>query len=371
MKRILSVFLAIVMLFSAMAITVSAADFRDTNAHWAAEFIDYWTAEKAISGYPDATFRPENSVTRGEVAQVIAKILNLTPTSKSSPFKDMTDAAWYYTAVLACYDNGIIHGYPDKTVRAEAPISREQAILMISRITNVSANATAAGHFVDNKQVSSWAVGAIGALYSAGVLDGYKTAAGMEVRPQNNVSRAEFLKLLATVDKADNIKYTVGDRKAADNEPDEPIIIPAIAASTTTPRTYYKASVEIYNEGNVAQKLDAQYITTNDSGTTPILSDIYRFVDAKRADLKAIFTDTAAVAEMDAIIATFVANNNMLTADDLSSYAITYEGDAMNRGFGYFLGSTYKTLGVGTYTFKHTVTGSGNTYVAKLTIEKA
>ncbi|MBR3849167.1 MAG: S-layer homology domain-containing protein, partial [Oscillospiraceae bacterium] len=222
MKRILSVFLAIVMLFSVMAVTVSAADFRDTNAHWAAEFIDYWTAEKAVSGYPDATFRPENSVTRGEVAQVFAKVLNLAATSKSSPFTDMTAAAWYYTAVLACYDNGIIYGYPDKTVRADAPITREQVILMISRITDVATNASAAAHFVDNQQASSWAVGAIGALYSAGVLDGYKTAAGMEVRPQKNVSRAEFLKLLATVDKADNIKYTVGDRKAADNEPDEP-----------------------------------------------------------------------------------------------------------------------------------------------------
>lgn len=370
MKRILSVFLAIVMLFSAMAITVSAAEFEDTNAHWAAKFIEYWHTENAVGGYPDATFRPENSVTRGEVAQVFAKVLNLAATSTSSPFKDMTSANWFYSAVLACYDNGIIYGYPDKTVRGDATITREQMILMLSRITDVSVNASAAGHFVDSKQISSWAAGAVGALYSAGVLDGYKTTSGMEVRPQNNVTRAEFLKLLAAVDQADNIKYTVGNRTGAE-EPDQPIIIPAIAASTTTPRTYYKAAVEIYNEGNVAQKLDAQYITTNDSGTTPILSDIYKFVEAKRAELKAIFTDTAAVAVMDEIIAKFVANNNTLTADDLNNYAISYEGDAMNRGFGYFLGSTYKTLGVGTYTFKHTVAGSGNTYVVTLTIEKA
>jgi len=56
--------------------TVSAATgcFPDTNGHWAEEFI-CWLSDNGIAGgYPDGTFRPENQVTRAEMAVLMKNL---------------------------------------------------------------------------------------------------------------------------------------------------------------------------------------------------------------------------------------------------------------------------------------------------------
>ena len=375
MKRILSVFLAVIMLTSILAVGVSADDFKDTQGHWGEEYIDYWTGESAVGGYQDNTFRPDNRITRGEVAQVVTNILKLVAKSTSSPFTDMAASDWFYSPVLACYDSGIIIGFPDKTVRANQPITREQAILIISRITNLSPDAAAAGHFIDGQSASSWAAGAICALFNAGVLDGYQTAQGAEVHPQDSITRAEFLKLLNKVDTSPNVGYRVGSRVGGGTssetptteQPDVPVVIPAIAATTTTTTTYYKGTVEIHDKNNAEKKIETETISAlKETGSTPILADVYKYVVAKRDTFKTTFGDLAAMKEMDAIIAKYVANSNKLSDADLAEYTISYTGDSKDRGFASFLGSTYKSLGEGTYTFEHTV--GANTYVVTLEI---
>ena len=371
MKKILSILLAAIMLISVMAVGVSAATFADTTNHWGKEYIDYWTGEDAVSGYQDGTFRPNNKVTRGEVAQIVTNILNLVSSSKSSPFSDMKSGAWYYEPVLACYDSGIIIGFPDKTVRATQPITREQAILIISRITNLSPDAAAAGHFTDGKNASSWAAGAIGALFNAGVLDGYPNASGSEIRPKAEITRAEFLKLFAIVDKSDSIGYRVGSRQRSTttDQGDQSVVIPAIASSTASTTYYYVATVEIHDKNNADKFIAPMQISaTNETGSTPILADVYKYVVAMRSQFKEVFNDEAARNEMDAIIAKYLAKNNKLEVADLADYAIDYTGDTLNRGFSYFLGAAYKNLGFGTYVFEHTV--GEIDYVVTLTIEK-
>lgn len=378
MKKILSVFLAVVMLVSTLAVGVSAADFKDTNGHWGAEYVDYWTTENAVNGYQDGSFRPDNKVTRGEVAQIIAKILNLLPTSNTNPFKDVAIDDWYYNAILACYDHGIIIGFPDKTARANDAITREQAFVMISRITNVTPNAAAAGLFVDNKQASSWAVGAIGALVGAGVLDGYKTASGTEVRPQNDVTRAEFLKLLATVDKSSNVGYTVGTRKAAETEvPDQPIIIPAIAVSTTTPKPQnFKVIVSVKKDAE-----EAVEIINTTTADTAVLANLYNHIENGRKsgnDYVAKFGLEASQLG-DKIMEAYLSDSAQLTEEFIESLNVngssisidsfTKDGNAAELTSN-LITATYKSLGAGTYILTYTVTNGVNssTYVATMTV---
>jgi hypothetical protein len=58
--------------------------FPDTNGHWAEQFI-CWLKDSGIStGYPDGTFRPENTVTRGELAVMLQRAVNLPPPASSA-----------------------------------------------------------------------------------------------------------------------------------------------------------------------------------------------------------------------------------------------------------------------------------------------
>ncbi len=81
-KRALAVLLAGALLFAAAALflapSVAAAScFTDTEGHWAESFI-CWMKNKGItSGYPDGSYRPENNITRGEMAVFIQRVITM------------------------------------------------------------------------------------------------------------------------------------------------------------------------------------------------------------------------------------------------------------------------------------------------------
>ena len=75
----------------------------------------YELAERTIiGGYPDGTFKPGNSITRGQAAAIITKMIGLDTTNVKNPgFKDVSTANGYYKAIAAMAQEGIINGYGD------------------------------------------------------------------------------------------------------------------------------------------------------------------------------------------------------------------------------------------------------------------
>lgn len=64
MKKFLAIFLCFIMLIST---TCFAAGFSDlTSEHWAYKNVTNLVENGVINGYPDGTYRPENTITRGE-----------------------------------------------------------------------------------------------------------------------------------------------------------------------------------------------------------------------------------------------------------------------------------------------------------------
>ncbi|MFO3797810.1 MAG: S-layer homology domain-containing protein, partial [Anaerolineales bacterium] len=51
--------------------------FSDTAGHWAEDWIEALRAAGITSGYPDGTYRPDNPVTRAEMAVFLVKAFNL------------------------------------------------------------------------------------------------------------------------------------------------------------------------------------------------------------------------------------------------------------------------------------------------------
>lgn len=70
MKKILSV-IATLSLFLTITLTSNAAEpFSDIKGHWAESTIVQWQDNGTVSGYPDGTFKPDNPVTRAELAKI-------------------------------------------------------------------------------------------------------------------------------------------------------------------------------------------------------------------------------------------------------------------------------------------------------------
>lgn len=80
-----------------------------------------------IGGYPDGTFKPGNSITRGQAAAIIAKLINLdTDNVKNPGFKDVSKGNGYYKAIAAMAEEDIIRGYEDGRFGPNDPITRGQ-----------------------------------------------------------------------------------------------------------------------------------------------------------------------------------------------------------------------------------------------------
>lgn len=149
-----------------------------------------------LLGYEDGTVRPNGSISRAEVATVLFRLLkddvrmqNLT---KDNAYSDVSDTAWYSTAVSTLSKMGVISGYPDGTFRPNAPITRAEFAAMIARFDETAKSADTP--FTDIS--GHWAENAIGKAYGNGWVEGSSKTVFC---PESNLTRAETATLLNRV----------------------------------------------------------------------------------------------------------------------------------------------------------------------------
>lgn len=129
-KRFITIFGALLLACS-LPLSGNAASkqlFEDVppTKHFA-EAINDLAERNIIGGYPDGTFKPGNSITRGQAAAIIAKMIKLdTKNVKNPEFKDVSTVNGYYKAIAAMAQEGIIDGYPDGRYGPNDPIKRGQ-----------------------------------------------------------------------------------------------------------------------------------------------------------------------------------------------------------------------------------------------------
>src|SRR5690606_24359008 len=103
-----------------------------------------------IKGFPDGTFKPNQSVTRGQAAKIIAGVLGLdTKNVKNPSFKDVSTSNEYYGAIAALQNAGIINGYPDGTYKPAAPIERNHMAKIIANAFELTPSTKGKAPFTD------------------------------------------------------------------------------------------------------------------------------------------------------------------------------------------------------------------------------
>ena len=114
---------------------VYSYDFSDVeNNRWSVTAISYMNELGIIKGYPDGTFRPENGITRAEFAAIATRFANLNEGVKT--FTDLGPEHWAYEAVGKAASAGWITGYPDDSFRPEQEIKRSEVVTLVNRMLN-------------------------------------------------------------------------------------------------------------------------------------------------------------------------------------------------------------------------------------------
>lgn len=125
---------AIKVITTHMGLDGQASKFTDVSgAHWANKYIGAAAGAGLMNGYSDGTFRPNEKISRSELAALITRAFKLTGTGNTT-FKDVKKEAWYYNSIDALASNKIITGYADSTFKPEKDITRAEFATVVSRL---------------------------------------------------------------------------------------------------------------------------------------------------------------------------------------------------------------------------------------------
>ncbi|PLZ86766.1 hypothetical protein CEN45_19870 [Fischerella thermalis CCMEE 5198] len=105
--------------------------FSDIESHWARAFIEALAQRKILNGYPNGTFRPDNSVTRAEFAAIIATVFNQPAKREYVPFTDVPANHWAANAIKKAYETGFLSGYPDRSFRPNNRIAKGDVLVSL------------------------------------------------------------------------------------------------------------------------------------------------------------------------------------------------------------------------------------------------
>ncbi len=132
LKKVIALVCVFAMVLTTVAFGATYTDVAEDSAYY--EAVETLTKLGIVSGDPNGTYRPEDGVTRAEMAKLIACIQGYGETAKANAntaFTDVPADHWASGYIANASGMGIINGYGDGTFGPEDPVLYEQAVKMI------------------------------------------------------------------------------------------------------------------------------------------------------------------------------------------------------------------------------------------------
>ena len=132
LKKVIALVCVFALTLTTVAFGATYTDVAEDSAYY--EAVETLNKLDIITGYEDGTFKPEDGVTRAEMAALIARIQGYGETAKASAntaFTDVPASHWASGYIANAAGMGIINGYGDGTFGPEDPVKYEQAVKMV------------------------------------------------------------------------------------------------------------------------------------------------------------------------------------------------------------------------------------------------
>ncbi len=149
-----------------------------------------------VIGYEGDVVRPNNNITRAEVATIFFRLLQENVRNaymtQDNDFSDVSEGQWFNCAISTMSDLGVLKGYPDGTFRPNAPITRAEFAAIAARFDGREPDGMA--RFSDIR--GHWGAEEISRAYQNCWVDGYPDGT---FRPDRDITRAEAMTLVNRV----------------------------------------------------------------------------------------------------------------------------------------------------------------------------
>lgn len=173
------------------------------DGYWASCDINKLTDNNILAGYPDRTFKPNLPVSRAEMATMVVKGFNLNNdvSCPSAMFKDVPESHWANKTIAKAVSNGIMAGYPNNTFKPNQSISRAEAYTIMAKGINCPMSECDAdkilSQYCDGNTVPNWAKIPVAKVLENGGISDFPNSD--QISPNKDASRAEIASMLENV----------------------------------------------------------------------------------------------------------------------------------------------------------------------------
>ncbi|SFE53366.1 DUF3993 domain-containing protein [Alteribacillus iranensis] len=281
------------------AVTYGNKLFADVeNDYFAYDEISYLTDEGIIGGYPDGTFRPNDSLKRAQAVIMIARALDWDLSSSATDFSDVDSDYYAADAIAYASSNDVLNGYPDGTFRPNNSITRAQMSAILGKAFSLGTDAS--GPFRDVTE-NTTGQGEINQLYNLGIISGYDN--NTRFNPNEPLTRAQFSIILSRLLNDDLrlageeqaeaeeeatpafvIEYGLKNGKVVNVTPDtDPIVVEKGQRITLEPTFLDDTTERVLVDGSLFEFEDqyTMYATKTGSGYINIIPNAYDWEEAK------------------------------------------------------------------------------------------
>ena len=160
--------------------------------HWANTAVETLADRNVINGYPDNTFKGDNTVTREEFVKMAVSAFGVVKgDGQVKAFTDVASSFWAKSYIEIAVSAGVVNGVSDTKFGVEQPVTRQDAAVIIARILKLADSQGKA--FLDDAKIADYAKNAVAAMSSKGIINGYEDGT---FRPVDLLSRAEAAQII-------------------------------------------------------------------------------------------------------------------------------------------------------------------------------
>lgn len=165
------------------------------EGHWAYRAVTLLAERGIISGRSTTSFAPDDNVTRAEFIKMITTAMSLSAGDGAVPFVDVAADSWYAPYAAMAYREGLVLGDDAKCFKPNENITREDMASILYRALKVTEEGSGVS-FADKDQISDYAVAAVGYFSQKGLINGMD---GGKFAPKAAATRAQAAQMLYNI----------------------------------------------------------------------------------------------------------------------------------------------------------------------------
>lgn len=168
------------------------------EGHWAKPYIDELTARGIVNGLPNGSYAPDQPMTRAELAVQVAQAFDQAPKAPVQSFTDVPADFWATETIDRAVTTGFMKGYPNAVFKPSQTLTRMEALITLATglaLTEVSSPDITLQSYQDWQQTPAWAKPKVAATVEADMVSA-PMGENPQLRPNDPATRAEVTVML-------------------------------------------------------------------------------------------------------------------------------------------------------------------------------